>query len=73
MLKWKPQFRNKVEDSNIEEPVKVLRDSDDKELSGLAQQLLKYWSTLEMSYRIPRKSKITSVSQLMLPLGHTDV
>ena len=77
MIKWKLQIRNKIEDSNIEEPVKLLCDSPDDIIGGLAKQvchehsvvsqltlrkLLQYWSTLELSYKIPRVSKIASVS-----------
>lgn len=62
MSKWKLQIRNKIEDSGIEEPVKVLADGEDDQLKTLARDLLEYWAGLEVSYRIPRKSKITSVS-----------
>lgn len=62
MNKWKLQIRNKIEDSNIEEPVKVLGRSEDETICGLAKQLIEYWSTLELSYKIPRVSKIASVS-----------
>ncbi|ORX40448.1 hypothetical protein BD324DRAFT_658455 [Kockovaella imperatae] len=61
MNKWKLQIRNKIEDSNIEEPVKVLSRSDDREIKSVAKTLLDYWSTLELSYRIPRKSKISTL------------
>lgn len=77
MERWKTQIRNKIEDSNVEEPVKLLADSGDQEISASAKrvslrsgrdgafidafQLLEYWSTLELSYRIPRVSKIASV------------
>jgi hypothetical protein len=62
MAKWKLQVRNKVEDSGIEEPVKKLAESEDEQLRSIAQGLLDYWSTLEISYKIPRKPKIKSVS-----------
>jgi len=62
MSKWKLQIRNKVEDSGIETPVKALAEGDDEQLKTLAEGLLEYWSGLEVSYRIPRKSKIASVS-----------
>ena len=62
MVKWPLQIRNKVEDSNIETPVRALQDSDDEAISSVAKQLLTYWSTLEHSYKIPRVSKIASVS-----------
>ncbi|WVN89997.1 histone-lysine N-methyltransferase, H3 lysine-36 specific [Cryptococcus depauperatus CBS 7841] len=61
MNKWKLQIRNKIEDSKIEEPVKELARSKDETLSTLAKQLLEYWSTLELSYKIPRVSKIASL------------
>ncbi|ADV23354.1 Histone-lysine N-methyltransferase, putative [Cryptococcus gattii WM276] len=61
MNKWKLQIRNKIEDSNIEEPVKVLGRSEDETICGLAKQLIEYWSTLELSYKIPRVSKIASL------------
>lgn len=62
MEKWRTQIRNKIEDSGIEEPIKVIAAGDDAELAAIAQRLLDYWSTLELSYRIPRRSKIASVS-----------
>ncbi|WWC91926.1 uncharacterized protein L201_006878 [Kwoniella dendrophila CBS 6074] len=61
MSKWKLQIRNKIEDSNIEEPIKRLQESDDEEISKLAKQLLEYWSTLELSYKIPRVNKIAAL------------
>ncbi|WVW86390.1 hypothetical protein I302_108436 [Kwoniella bestiolae CBS 10118] len=61
MSKWKLQIRNKIEDSNIEEPVKKLQDSQDEEVSNLAKQLLEYWSTLELSYKIPRVKKLATL------------
>ncbi|KIR31664.1 histone-lysine N-methyltransferase, H3 lysine-36 specific [Cryptococcus deuterogattii MMRL2647] len=61
MNKWKLQIRNKIEDSNIEEPVKMLGQSEDETICGLAKQLIEYWSTLELSYKIPRVSKIASL------------
>jgi len=66
MSKWKMQIRNKIEDSGIEEPVKAMAEGEDEQLKTLAQGLLEYWAGLEVSYRIPRKSKITSVSCLSL-------
>lgn len=62
MEKWRTQIRNKIEDSGIEEPIKALAAGDDAELAEIAKRLLEYWSTLELSYRIPRRSKISSVS-----------
>ncbi|WRT70012.1 uncharacterized protein IL334_007005 [Kwoniella shivajii] len=61
MNQWKLQNRNKIEDSNIEEPIKDLQTSSDDEISKLAKQLLEYWSTLELSYKIPRVNKIASL------------
>jgi histone-lysine N-methyltransferase SETD2 len=68
LLNWKLSIRNKIEDSNIEESIKVLRDGPDEELSDMSGQLLEYWSTLELSYKIPRKTKIASVSGYLLGL-----
>jgi hypothetical protein len=39
MTRWKLQLRNKIEDSNIEEPVKRLQAGSDAELSTLAQSV----------------------------------
>ena len=76
MIKWKLQIRNKIEYSNIGGPVKSLWESGDEKIGELAKQvsfrvfsqtlltclqLLEYWSTLELSYKIPRVSKIASV------------
>jgi histone-lysine N-methyltransferase SETD2 len=61
MSKWKLQIRNKIEDSKVEEPVRTLVHTEDERIGALAEQLLGYWSTLELSYRIPRVSKIASV------------
>ncbi|OCF61564.1 histone-lysine N-methyltransferase, H3 lysine-36 specific [Kwoniella mangroviensis CBS 10435] len=61
MSKWKLQIRNKIEDSNIEEPIRKLQDSQDEEISKLAKQLLEYWSTLELSYKIPRVKKLATL------------
>lgn len=57
MKQWQLTNRNKVEDSNIEQPVRALADGEDKELATLASDLLRYWSSLEMSYRIPRVNR----------------
>jgi histone-lysine N-methyltransferase SETD2 len=65
MSKWKLQIRNKIEDSKVEEPVRALADGEDETISQVAKQLLEYWSTLELSYRIPRVSRIESVSTLV--------
>lgn len=65
MEKWRTQIRNKIEDSGIEEPIKVIAGGEDEELASIAQRLLDYWSTLELSYRIPRRSKIASVSSFI--------
>lgn len=63
MAKWKTTIRTKIEDSGIEEPVKELRDGDDKELQQIADDLLTYWSTLESPYRIAKKAKIASLDE----------
>lgn len=39
MSKWKLQIRNKIEDSNIEGPVKGLCDSSDSLIGSLAKQV----------------------------------
>lgn len=39
----------------------MLAQSEDQEISALAKRLLDYWSTLELSYRIPRVAKILSL------------
>lgn len=57
MKKWRLTIRNKIESSNIEEPVRALRDGQDEELAALSRDLLQYWSSLELSYRIPRVNR----------------
>ncbi|ODO05535.1 hypothetical protein I350_04586 [Cryptococcus amylolentus CBS 6273] len=61
MDQWKLQIRNKIEDSQIEEPVKELSERPNEKISSLAQKLLDYWSTLELSYKIPRVSKLATL------------
>ncbi|WOO81021.1 Histone-lysine N-methyltransferase, H3 lysine-36 specific [Vanrija pseudolonga] len=61
MDRWKLTIRNKVEDSNIQEPVKILSEGSDAELAGIAKHLLEYWSGIELSYKIPRVHKIASL------------
>ncbi|WWD19848.1 hypothetical protein CI109_104315 [Kwoniella shandongensis] len=61
MKKWKLQNRNKVEDSNVEEPVKALCETSDEEISRLAKGLIDYWGGLELSYKIPRVHKISNL------------
>ncbi|WVQ75628.1 hypothetical protein IAR50_005257 [Cryptococcus sp. DSM 104548] len=61
MDQWKLQIRNKIEDSQIEEPVKALSEGPNEQISILAKKLLEYWSTLELSYKIPRVSKLASL------------
>ena len=39
MSKWKLQIRNKIEDSNIEEPVKALCADGDVRISALAKDV----------------------------------
>jgi histone-lysine N-methyltransferase SETD2 len=56
-------YRNKVEDSGIEDLVKVLAESEDQQLAAIAKDLLDFWSTLEMSYRIPRVQKLESLDE----------
>lgn len=55
MEKWPLMNRNKVEDSNIEEPVRRLAASTDVELASIAHLLLNSWSSLSTAYRIPRR------------------
>ncbi|TDL26882.1 hypothetical protein BD410DRAFT_782971 [Rickenella mellea] len=54
---WPLLQRNKVEDSQIEEPVKDCLTSSDEKLRGLAEKLLAQWAILEVGYRIPKRSK----------------
>ncbi|TXT15823.1 hypothetical protein VHUM_00326 [Vanrija humicola] len=61
MERWKLTIRNKVEDSNIQEPVRLLSEGSDSELAGIAKHLLEYWSGIELSYKIPRVRKIASL------------
>jgi hypothetical protein len=73
MARWKLQLKNKIEDSNIEEPVRQLEAGSDAELRVLAKsvshtrysradaKLLDQWSTLELSYKIARVSKIAGL------------
>ncbi|CAK9780083.1 hypothetical protein CC85DRAFT_283658 [Cutaneotrichosporon oleaginosum] len=56
-------YRNKVEDSGIEDLVKVLADGEDEQIATIAKDLLAFWSTLEMSYRIPRVQKLESLDE----------
>lgn len=56
-------YRNKVEDSGIEDVVKVLADGEVEQLAAIAKDLLAFWSTLEMSYRIPRVQKLESLDE----------
>jgi hypothetical protein len=39
MKQWRLQIRNKIDDSNIEEPVRALKDSGDEEVKALAQEV----------------------------------
>ncbi|KAL7424574.1 histone methyltransferase set2 [Cryptotrichosporon argae] len=61
MAKWQISYRNKIEDSHVEQPVRALAEGADVDLAKLASDLLAYWSTLELSYRIPRVNKIASL------------
>ncbi|BEJ11877.1 hypothetical protein CspHIS471_0203370 [Cutaneotrichosporon sp. HIS471] len=56
-------YRNKVEDSGIEDVIKILADGGDEQLATVAKDLLDFWSTLEMSYRIPRVQKLESLDE----------
>lgn len=39
MSKWKLQIKNKIEDANIEEPVRSLASHPEDEISGPAKQV----------------------------------
>ncbi|KAK4048419.1 histone methyltransferase set2 [Microbotryomycetes sp. JL201] len=54
---WDLQQRNKVESSGIEEPVKKCAAMSDARIQEMAKQLLNYWDSLELGYRIPRSAK----------------
>jgi hypothetical protein len=63
MMQWKLQEKNKVDDSGIQEPVELFAQDARPQISGPAQRLLDYWSTLKLSYRIARKPKIASLDE----------
>ncbi|KAI0688016.1 hypothetical protein BC835DRAFT_1285649 [Cytidiella melzeri] len=52
---WPLITRNKVDDSDIEVPIKLLAESDSEAISTLAKKLLSQWSELESGYRIPKR------------------
>ncbi|KIY47634.1 hypothetical protein FISHEDRAFT_66005 [Fistulina hepatica ATCC 64428] len=57
---WPLLYRNKVEDSKVIVPVEALAaTSEDEQITGLAQkvlrQLIDYWATLPVAYRIPKR------------------
>ncbi|KAJ7456920.1 hypothetical protein FB451DRAFT_1341958 [Mycena latifolia] len=52
---WPLAARNKVDDSRIEDSVKVFAESEDEKLRALAQPLLDHWDTLPTAYRIPKR------------------
>lgn len=39
MLLWKMQYRNKIADSHVEEPVKSLAEEGDAQVRSLAQEV----------------------------------
>ncbi|KAI5119568.1 hypothetical protein M0805_005632 [Coniferiporia weirii] len=55
---WPLLQRNKIEDSKIEEPVRVLTQSENEKLRSLALELMAHWATLEVGYRIPKRQKL---------------
>lgn len=63
MNQWRLQEKNKVVDSGMEELVEGFVKNADARVSGAARQLLDYWATLEVSYRIARKPKIASLDE----------
>ena len=75
MSKWKTQIRNKIEDSNIEELVKVLQDRPDEQIQPLAKQVRsvtwRYGLLTELSFwntgRLLRR-RIKSLASLRLNL-----
>ncbi|KAH8112060.1 hypothetical protein DFH11DRAFT_1512097 [Phellopilus nigrolimitatus] len=54
---WPLLQRNKVEDSKIEEPVRILAQSENEPLRTLAAKLLRSWDVLQVGYRIPKRQK----------------
>ncbi|KDE04152.1 hypothetical protein MVLG_05378 [Microbotryum lychnidis-dioicae p1A1 Lamole] len=62
LTKWELKTRNKVESSKIEPCVKACLLVENKNIQTLAQNLLDYWDSLEMGYRIPRAVRTESTT-----------
>jgi histone-lysine N-methyltransferase SETD2 len=60
MQKWKVGNRVKIEDSNIEEPVRVYLDHSNDNIRRDAEKLLNYWKDRPTVFRIPRKVHVVS-------------
>ena len=60
--------RNKISDSKIESTVEALTCSGDERVNSQAANLLKEWSSLEVGYRIPRKTReAAAISSMATP------
>ncbi|KDQ55897.1 hypothetical protein JAAARDRAFT_132908 [Jaapia argillacea MUCL 33604] len=58
MMSWPLIQRNKVEDSKVDEPVRLCAQTAESDaLKELAQKLLDQWDALEVGYRIPKRLK----------------
>ncbi|KAK0189602.1 SET domain-containing protein [Armillaria mellea] len=57
MSTWPLAFRNKVEDSQVNIPVKGCTESEDETVKELASKLIAQWDTLTLGYRIPKRAK----------------
>ncbi|SCV73160.1 BQ2448_7085 [Microbotryum intermedium] len=64
LTKWELKTRNKVESSKIEPCVKACLLVENKNIQTLAQNLLDYWDSLEMGYRIPRAIRTESTTSV---------
>ncbi|SCZ94660.1 BZ3500_MvSof-1268-A1-R1_Chr12-3g04028 [Microbotryum saponariae] len=64
LTKWELKTRNKVESSKIEPCVKACLLVENKNIQTLAQNLLDYWDSLEMGYRIPRAVRTESTTNV---------
>ncbi|KAL0575092.1 histone methyltransferase set2 [Marasmius crinis-equi] len=58
MRTWPLVARNKVEDSQVLGSVEALKESEDAEVKEHAAGLYDHWQTLELAYRIPKRSQI---------------
>ncbi|SJL11215.1 related to Histone-lysine N-methyltransferase, H3 lysine-36 specific [Armillaria ostoyae] len=57
MSTWPLAFRNKVEDSQVNIPVKVCAEAENEAVKELASKLVAHWDTLTLGYRIPKRAK----------------